>query len=105
MTAYTTTSPNVTRVRVKVMVNDITQTVASEDLRLEETVTIVGPNTHQEGVPHMAKNVITVKRRDITPNVVIPGLTPTHSTDQGRTCMKWNRSPMAILNLNKIVSR
>ena len=49
MTAYTTTSPNETRVRV--MVNDITQTVASEDLRLEETFTIVGSTTHLKGVP------------------------------------------------------
>ena len=54
------------------MVNDIAQTVASEDLRLEEIVTIVDPNTHLKGVQHMAKNVIIVKRRDITPNVVAP---------------------------------
>ena len=44
------------------MVNDIAQTVASKDLRLEETVTIVDPNTHLKGVLHMAKNVIIVKR-------------------------------------------
>ena len=57
------------------MVNDIAQTVASMDLRLEGTVTIVGPNTHLKGVPHMAKNVIIVKTRDITPNIVIPDST------------------------------
>ena len=58
------------------MVNDITQTVASEDLKLEETVAIVDPKTHPKGVPHMARNVIIVKRRDITPNVVIRELDP-----------------------------
>ena len=46
------------------MVNDITQTVASEDLRLEEIVTIVDPNTHLKGNKwHMAKNVIIVKKK------------------------------------------
>ena len=45
-----------------VMVNDIAQTVASENLKLEETVTIVDPNTHLEGVLHMAKNDIIVKK-------------------------------------------
>ena len=58
------------------MVNDIAQTVASEDLKLEETVTTVDPNTHFKGVLHMAKNFIIVKRRDITPNVVTPELDP-----------------------------
>ena len=43
------------------MVNNIAQTVASEDQRLEEIVTIVDPNTHLKGVQHMAKNVIIVK--------------------------------------------
>ena len=48
------------------MVNNIAPKVASEDLRLEETVTIVGPNTHPEGVLHMARSVITA-RKEITP--------------------------------------
>ena len=61
------------------MVNSITPTAASEDLRLEETVTIVGPNTHPEGVLHMARSVITARRKDITPNVAIPELTPSLS--------------------------
>ena len=42
----------------------------------KETVIIVGPNTHLKGVLHMAKNVITVKRRNIIPNVVTPELKP-----------------------------
>ena len=47
------------------MVNNIAQTVASKDLRLEETVTIVDPNTHLKGVQHMTKNVIIIKRRTL----------------------------------------
>ena len=74
--AYTTTNPSVTKAKERVMVNNITPTVASENLKLEETVTIVGPNTHLKGVLHMAKNVIILKRRDITPNVVAPELNP-----------------------------
>ena len=63
------------------MVNNITPTVAGKDLKLEETVTIVGPNSHQKGALHLAKSVITV-RRDITPNVAIPELTPSlHSVN------------------------
>ena len=58
------------------MVNNITPTVASEDLRLEETVTIVGANTLLEGVLHMARSVITARRKDISPNVAIPELIP-----------------------------
>ena len=88
------------------MVNDITQTVASEHLKLEETVTIVDPNTHLEGVPHMARNVIIVKRRDITPNVA-PELDPSlHTISLERSSMTWSRNPMVLvntLNLNKIV--
>ena len=105
----TTTSPNETRARVMVKVNDIVQTVASEDLRLEEIVTIVGPNTHLRGVQHMAKNVIIVKRRDITPNVVAPELDPSlHIVSLERSSMTWSRNPMVLvntLNLNKTVSR
>ena len=52
-----------TKAKERVMVNNITPTVASEDLNLEETVTIVGPNTHQRGVLHMAKSVITIKKK------------------------------------------
>ena len=90
------------------MVKDIAQTVASEDLRLEETVTIVDPNTHLKDVPHMAKNVIIVKRRDITPNVT-PELNPSlHIISLERISMTWGRNPMVLvntLNMNKIVSR
>ena len=71
--AYITTNSSMTKVEERVMVNNIT--VASKDLRLEETVTIVGPNTHPEGVLHMARSVITARKRDITPNVAIPELT------------------------------
>ena len=92
-----------------VMVNNIAQTVASKDLRLEETVTIVDPNTHLKDVPHMAKNVIIVKRRDITPNIGAPGLDPSlHIVSLERSSMTWSRNPMVLvntLNLNKIVSR
>ena len=49
------------------MVNNITPTVASEDLKLEETLTIVGPNTLLQGVLYMARSVITARRKDITP--------------------------------------
>ena len=91
------------------MVNNIAQTVASEDLRLEETVTIVDPNTHLKGVQHMAKNVIIVKRRDITPNVVAPELDPSlHIVSLERCSMTWSRNPMVLvntLNLNKTVFR
>ena len=91
------------------MVNDTAQTVASKDLRLEETVTVVDPNTHLKDVPHMAKNVIIVKIRDITPNVVAPELDPSlHIVSLERSSMTWSRNPMVLvntLNLNKIVSR
>ena len=89
------------------MVNDITQTVASEDLKLEETVTIVDPNTHLEGVLHMAKNVIIVKRRNITPNAVAPELDPSlHIVSLERSSMTWSRNPIVLVNtLNKTVSR
>ena len=90
------------------MVNNITPTVASEDLRLEETVTTVGPNTHPEGVLHMARSVITARQRDITPNVAIPELTPSlHSVSQERNYMIGSRNPMVqvnTLNLSKMVS-
>ena len=73
---------------------------------MEETVTTVGPNTHQEGVLHMAKNVIIVKRRDITPNVVIPGFNPSlYVASLERSSMTWSRNPIVLvntLNLNKI---
>ena len=91
------------------MVNDIAQTMASKDLKLEETVTIVDPNTYLKGVPHMAKNVIIVKRRDITPNAVTPELDPSlHIISLERSSMTWSRNPMVLvntLNLNKILSR
>ena len=65
-----------TKVKERVVVNNITPAVASEDLRLEKTVTTVGPNTHPEGVLQMARSVITARRRDITPNVAVPELAP-----------------------------
>ena len=86
------------------MANDIAQTVASEDLRLEETVTIVDPNTQLKGVQHMAKNVIIVKRRDITPELD-PSL---HIVSLERSSMTWSRNPMVLvntLNLNTTVFR
>ena len=83
------------------------QTVVNENTK--ETVTSVGPNTHQEGVPCMAKNVITVKRRDITPNVAAPKLKPSlHIVSPERSSMTWSRNLMVLVNtsnLNKIVSR
>ena len=53
------------------MVIKIAQTVASEDLRLEEALTIAGLNTHQKGVLPIARNAIIARRRDITPNAAI----------------------------------
>ena len=104
-----TQSPNETRVRVMAMVNNIAQTLASEDQRLEETVTIVDLNTHLKGVQHMAKNVIIVKRRGITPNVVAPELDPSlRIVSLERSSMTWSRNPMVLvntLNLNKTVFR
>ena len=95
------------KAKERVMVN-IAPTVASEDQKLEETLTIVGLNTHQKGVLHMAKSVITVRRRDITQNVAIPELAPSlHSVSQERNYMIWSRNPMVLvntLNLNKMVS-
>ena len=91
------------------MVNDIAQTVTSEDLRLKETVTIVDPNTHLKGVQHMAENVIIVKRKGITPNVVAPELD--HSLlfiSLEKSSMTWSRNPMVLvntLNLSKTVFR
>ena len=74
-----------TKVEERVMVNNIAPTVASKDLRLEETITTVGPNTHPEGVLYMARSVITERRKGITPNVAIPELTPSlHSVSQER---------------------
>ena len=87
-----------------VMVNDIAQTVTSEDLRLEETVTIVDPNTHLKGVQHMAENVIIVKRKGITPNIVTPELN--HSLLF--ITLERSRNPMVLvntLNLSKTVFR
>ena len=87
-----------TKVKERVIVNNITPTVASEDLRLEEIVTNVGPNTHQEGVLHMARSVITARRRDITPNVAVPELTPSlYSISQERNYMIWSRNPMVLI--------
>ena len=91
------------------MVNDIAQTVTSKDLRLEETVTIVDPNTYLKGVQHMAENVIIVKRRDITPNVATPEFNPSLciiSLEQ--SSMTWSRNAMVLvntLNLSKTVFR
>ena len=106
--ACTTTSPSEKRARVLAMANDIAQTVTSKDLRLEETLTILDPNNHPKGVLHMAKNVITVKRRDITPNVVAPELDPSlHIVSLERNSMIWSRNPIVLFNtlsLNKIVS-
>ena len=88
MIAYITTSPSKTRVRAMVKVSDIAQTVASKDTNLEETVTIVDPNTHLKDALHMAKSVITAKRRDITPIVATPELVPSlHSASQERNYM------------------
>ena len=101
---YTTTSPNKTRVRVMVMVNDIAQTVASKDLRLEGTVTIVGLNTHHRYAQHGRKNVTSVRRNGIFPNAATQGLASSHSTGQGRRGTMWSRSPTAILSLSKTLS-
>ena len=88
MIAYITTNPSMTKVKERVVVNNITPTVASKDLRLEKTVTTVGPNTHLEGVLHMARSVITARKRDITPNIAIPELIPSlHSVSQERNYM------------------
>ena len=107
MTAYIQTSLNMTRVRVMVMVNDIAQTVVNENTK--DAVIIVGANTHLRGVPHMAKNVIIVKRRDTTPNVVAPELDPSLPIiSLERSSMTWSRNPTVLvntLNLNKIVSK
>ena len=66
-----------------------------------------GPKHPPKSVLHLAKSVITV-RRDITPNVAIPELTPSfHSINQERNYMIWSRNPMFLvntLNLNKMVS-
>ena len=97
-----------TKVKERVMVNNITPTVASEDLRLEKTVTTVSPNTHPEGVLHMARSAITVRRKYITPNVAVPELAPSlHSVSQERNYMICSRNPMVLvntLNLKKMVS-
>ena len=82
-----------------VMVNDIAQTVLNKNTN--EAVVIVGSNTHLTGDPHMAKNVIIVKRKDITPNVVIPELDPS------LPIISLERNPTVLVNtlsLNKIVS-
>ena len=88
------------------MVSDIAQTVINENTK--EAVIIVGPNTHLKGVPHMAKNVIIVKRRDITPNVVTLELDPSLPiVSLERSSMTWSRNPTVLVNtlsLNKIVS-
>ena len=86
--------PKHDKVKERVVVNKITPTVAREDLRLEETVTTVGLNTHPETVLHMARSVITAKRKDITPNAVVPELAPSlHSISQERNYMIWSRTP------------
>ena len=45
----------------------------------------------------MAKNVIIVKRRDITPNVVAPELSPSlHIVSLERSSMTWSRNPRVL---------
>ena len=83
-----------TKIKEKVVVNYITPTVAREDLRLEGTVTIVGPNTYPEGVLYMARSVITARRRDTTPNVAIPELTPSlHSAKSRKELHDMEQEP------------
>ena len=89
-----------TKVKERVMVNNIAPTVVGKDLRLEETVTTVGPNTHSEGVLHVARSVITARRKDISPNVAVPELVPSlHSVSQERNYMIWSRNPMFQVNM------
>ena len=51
--------------------------------------------------PAWQKECHFCKKKGHFPNAAAPGLIPRHSTGQGRICMKLNRSPMAILNLNR----
>ena len=58
-----------TRVRVMVIVNDITQAVVSKNTK--GTVAIVGLNTHQRDAQHGRRNVTSVRRRDTFQNAVV----------------------------------
>ena len=64
-----TTSPSGTRVRVLAMVNDITQAVVNKNT--EGTVANAGLDTHPGDALPMARNAITARKRDISPNVAI----------------------------------
>ena len=79
-------SPSSTRVRVLEMVNNITQAVVNKNT--EGTVTTVGLNTHPGDALPMARNAITARKRDISPNVAVQELVHSlHSISLERNSM------------------
>ena len=83
------------------MVRDITQAVVRGNT--EGTATIVGLNTHPGDALPMARNAITARKRDISPNIAIQELIHSlHSVSLERNSMIWSRNPKVnTLNLNR----
>ena len=96
-----TTSLSGIRVRVLAMVNDITQAVVNENT--EGTVATAGLNTHPGDALPMARNAITARKRDISPNVAVQELVHSlHHVSLERNSMIWSRNPkVSTLNLNR----
>ena len=68
------------------MVNDIAQAVVNENT--EGTVTTAGLDTHPGDALPMARNAITARKRDISPNVAIQELVHSlHSVSLERNSM------------------
>ena len=79
------------------MVNDIAQAVINKNTG--GTVATVGLDTHPGDALPMARNAITARKRDISPNVAIQELVHSlsHSISRERNSMSGAGTPRSIL--------
>ena len=82
------------------MVNDIAQAVVNKNT--EENVATVGLDTHPGDALPMARNAITARKRDISPNVAVQELIHSlHRVSLERNSMICSRNPkVSTYNLN-----
>ena len=78
------------------MVNYITQAVVNKNT--EGTVTTAGLDTHPGDALPMARNAITARKRDISPNVAIQEpIHRLHSVSLERNSMICSGTPRSVL--------
>ena len=101
MIAYIRTNPSMTKVKEMVMVTKITPTVASEDLRQEETVIIVAQTTLQRSAQHMVKLVIHAMKWDISSCIADPDNKAKAKVENGGLTQTKGNPGMIIMKLQQ----